>query len=334
MKITFSEASGLQDTIFGKCQHPVQRVIERRGEEFEQTSLLKKLFLFSITKNYGDLMTAMTAMNGFLPVGELGAVPIDGFQQGFSKFLGQMTWKNSFALSREIVDDAKIIDIRKRPESFIVGYLRTRERFGAALYGGALSGLTKVKFGGMDFDVSCADGKPVFDKEHPAKVKGAKPCNVFSDAFSAKALGRMETVMQNFKGDNEELLDVSPTTILIPNDADLKESVFAAIGADKNPVNSDNAYNYQFGRWNVSIWPYLNPFLKQGVKPWVLLDPLYNDLYGGACWNDRVALEVKSTVDDNVTANKWWGYARYNATFNDWRFAAVGGITGGASLGA
>lgn len=31
-------------------------------------------------------------------------------------------------------------------------------------------------------------------------------------------------------------------------------------------------------------------------------------------------------------ANVWWGYSRFNGTFNDWRFAAVGGVTGGKSL--
>ncbi|MFR1988885.1 MAG: hypothetical protein ACLS3C_01980 [Oscillospiraceae bacterium] len=38
----------------------------------------------------------MTAMEGFQPVGENGDYPVDGMQEGFSKFLEHMTWKNSF----------------------------------------------------------------------------------------------------------------------------------------------------------------------------------------------------------------------------------------------
>ena len=41
--------------------------------------------------------------------------------------------------------------------------------------------------------------------------------------------------MQDFRGDNGEILDVAPDTILIPNNYKLKKDVFAAIGAALNP---------------------------------------------------------------------------------------------------
>lgn len=72
---------------------------------------------------------------------------------------------------------------------------------------------------------------------------------MFSDKFSNKVLGQMETMMQNFKGDKDEILNVSPDTIIIPNDATLKYDVFEAIGADKDPDTSNNGFNYQYGRW-------------------------------------------------------------------------------------
>jgi len=335
MKITFSQGSGLQDSIYGNCQHPIQMFLERRGEQFEQQSVVKTLFLVNSTRNYGDLMTSMTAMSGFEPVGELGAYPIDGMQEGFQKFLPQETWKDSFSLSREIIEDAKLMDLRKRPEAFLVSYHRTRERFGAALYGGALRGDSQIKVGSKGtFDITSADGKPLFDKAHPAKVAGQAQSNKFSDAFSKKALGQMETRMQNCKGDNKEVLDVAPDTILIPNIESLKDDVFTAIGADKDPVTANNAFNYQYGRWTVIIWNYLNEFIAAGKLPWILLDSKYNNLYGGAVWNNRVELDVRSTRDENTDANVWRGYSRFNGTFNDWRFAAAGGLDGGDSLAA
>ena len=94
--------------------------------------------------------------------------------------------------------------------------------------------------------------------------------------------------MQVFRGDNDEILDVSPDTILIPDIASLKNDVFAAIGSDKDPATSNNAFNYQFGRWTVICWPYLNQFITAGTAPWVLLDSKYNQEYGGAVWNDRI----------------------------------------------
>lgn len=330
--ITFSEGSGLQDSIFGKSQAPIRLFIEKRGEAFEQESMLQNLFMVTDSTNFGEKLSTLTAMDGFMPVGENGAYPVDGMQEGYAKFLEHMTWKDSFSLSREIVDDSKVMDLKKKPAAFVTGYYRTRERFGAALLGSAIASSSKVSFHGKDFDCTAADGKKLFATDHPAKVKGKAQSNLFSDAFSDDALAAAETAMQNFRGDNGEILDVAPDTILIPNLYALKKSVFEAIGADKDPNTSNNGFNYLFGRWNVIVWPYLNKYLADGTAPWVLLDSRYNNEYGGAVWIDRTNLEVRSRIDDNTDANVWQGYARFIAGFNDWRFAAVGGVTGGTQL--
>ena len=73
-------------------------------------------------------------------------------------------------------------------------------------------------------------------------------------------------------------------------------------------------------------------FRSEGKAPWILLDSKYNQTYGGAVWNDRVKLSVRSTIDDNTDANVWRGRSRFNAAFNDWRFAAVGGVASGEDL--
>ena len=233
---------------------------------------------------------------------------------------------------QEMIEDSKLMDLRKQPAAFMTSYHRTRELFGAALYGGAIKAASTVQFKGKTFDITTADGQPLFSTAHPAKVSGPAQCNLFKDAFSVDALGQMETAMQIFCGDTEEILDVSPDTILIPDLASLKKDVFAAIGADKDPATANNAFNYQFGRWTVICWPYLNKFITAGTAPWILLDSKYNEQYGGAVWNDRIPLAVRSTIDENTDANVWRGRSRWNATFNDWRFAAIGGISTGEDL--
>lgn len=330
--ITFTEGSGVANSIFGKSQAPIRMFLEKRGEAFEQQSMIKELFNMSTSNHWGEKFTTMTAMDGFKPVGENGTYPNDGMQEGFDKFLEHMTWKNQFSLSREIVDDAKLMDLKKKPAAFITAYYRTREKFAAALFGGAITGATSVEFVGKKFDAKTADGKALFAKDHPSVLKKAAQSNQFADAFSNDALGAMESAMQDFRGDNGEILDVAPDTILIGNDYQLKKDVFAAIGADKDPNTANNGFNYNFGRWNVIVWPYLNQFITAGSKPWVLVDQKYNNEYGGAIWLDRTNLEVKSRIDDANDANIWGGYARFIAGFNDWRFAAVGGVSGGTTL--
>ncbi len=332
--IIFSEGSGVVDSVFGKCQAPVRMFLEQRAEAFQQQSMLEFLFKMGTSENFGDLLTGMTAMEGFQPVGENGAYPDDGMEEGYQKLIVYETWKDQFKISQEAVEDGKLLDLSKKPQAFITGYYRTRELFGAALYAGAISGQKSITFRGKKFDCTGADGKCIFATNHAPKVKGDQQCNLFSDAFSVDALGRGESAMHQFKDEDGNILNVQPDTILIGTDADLRKQVFAAIGSDKDPTSNNNAFNYQVGRWNVIEWPYLNQFLAKGVKPWILLDSHFNENYGGAVWNDRIPLTVKSCIDPNTDANIWKGRARHMAAFNDWRFAMVGGMAGGLELSA
>lgn len=337
--ITFIEGSGLQDSIFGKSQEPIRMFLEKRGEAYEQKSVLPEVFNIGKSQHYAEKLTAMTAMDGFQPVGENGNYPVDGMQESFSKVLEHMTWKDSFSLSREIVDDARLMDLKKKPAGFIASYYRTREKFGAALFGNAMMGNTNALFAGRKFDVTGADKKCAFATNHPSVLgKGGVQSNCFCTEFSNEALMAAEAAMQNFCGDNGEILDVAPDTILIPNDYRLKKAVFAAIGADKDPATAANGFNYNFGRWTVIVWSYLNQFVNpwylddESVRmPWVLLDSSYNKENGSAVWLDRVPLEITSEKAGN-DANVWKGYSRFIAGFNDWRGMAVCGVQRGSSL--
>jgi hypothetical protein len=324
--------SELANSVFGKCQDPIRMFLESQGEAMEQASPLKRLFLMGKDSSYAATITGMTAFRGFQAVGEGGEYPKDETQEGYAKTINHVTWKDSFAVTKEVMEDNRLLDLTSRPKAFIKGHQRAREEFGAALYAGAMEMKKSITVKGGTFDLTGADGVTIFNKAHPSKVGKSSQSNVFSDPFSAAALGKLETRMQNFVGDAGNLLDVAPTTILIPNDADAKDAVFSAIGADKDPATSNNAFNYQFGRWNVICWPYLNKYLSSYTDfPWILLDEEYNQSAGGAVWFDRVELEMRSVIAHNDD-NEWLGRARWGAGFNDWRFAAVGGVSGGEAL--
>ena len=328
--IIFSEGSNLNNSIFGKSQEPIKMFLEKRAEAFEAESIAKQIFSMQPSTHWAEKFTSMTAMDGFQPVGENGAYPVDGMQEGYSKTLENITWKNSFSISREMIDDAQLMNLKQKPQAFITSYYRTREQYAAALIGGAMAG-TSTKFKGFTCDLKGADGVSLFATNHPSKVKGGTQSNKFGDAFSATTLGAAETAMQNFRGDNGEILDVAPDTIIIPNDYALKNAVFSAIGADKSPDTANNAFNYVYGRWNVIVWPYLNQFVSSSDAPWILFDSKYNSTCGGAVWLDRVKLEVKSEIAAN-DANEWKGYARFVAGFNDWRSFLVCGINGASTI--
>ena len=54
--ITFTEGSGLQDSIFGKSQAPIRMFLEKRGEAFEQQSMLKELFNMENSNKWAEKM--------------------------------------------------------------------------------------------------------------------------------------------------------------------------------------------------------------------------------------------------------------------------------------
>ena len=193
MKIIFSESSNLNNSVYGNCQAPIKMFLEKRGEEFEQNSVLKNLFLMGSSKNYGDVMTTLTAMSGFEPVGENGAYPLDGMQEGYQKFLKYQTWKDSFSVSKEMIEDGKLLDMRKQPAAFMTSYKRTRELFGAALYGAAMMGNGSVTFKGVKFDLTGADGsvKKVIVSDW---IKNALGSSTITDS------GELKDV-ENVKGD-------------------------------------------------------------------------------------------------------------------------------------
>lgn len=330
--IIFTEGAGIADSVFGKSQAPIRMFLETRAEAFEQESMIPHLFSMGTSTSWGENFTSMTGMGAFEPVGENGAYPRTGMKEGYNKVLENMTWKSSFVVSQEAVEDAKLIDFKHQPTSFITSFHRTREDFAATLFAGGMSAKSSVKVGKMTFDTTGADGKPVVSADHPAAGKGAKQSNMFGDEFSVDALSAAECAMQDFRDDNGEILGITPDTILIPNDYKLKRDVFAAIGADKDPNTANNGANYQFGRWNVIVWPYLGKHLPKGARPWALIASGYNKETDAAPWLERVKLTVKSDIDPNTDANIWRGRARYIAGFVDWRFMVCCGVNGADKL--
>lgn len=329
--IIFSENSRLNDSIYGRVEAPIKSFITKRGEQFEAESLIDKIFDTQKSTHWAESYGSMTAMEGFKNVGENGEYPVTGYQEGYSQIIDNPTWKNSFSISKEIIDDGKIIELKSRPEAFVASYYRTRERFGAAHIGAAIKG-TDVVFEGKTYSIKSADKQNVFSKTHPSKVKGGNQSNLFADAFSETVLDYAESAMQDFKDDDGNILDIAPDTIIIPNLPALKKAVFAAIGSDKDPSTANNAFNYQYGRWNVIVWHYLNQFITSGTAPWILMDSDANKRYHGAIWQDREDLTIKYRVDEDNDATIWSGRARFNIGFADWRPMAVFGVAGGTQL--
>jgi len=333
--ITFTKASGVNNSVFGKSQEPIKSLIIQGIEAFEKQSLLSKIFYMDTSDNFAEKYSTMTALGDFEDVGENGATPDSEFQEGFCKVIEPRTWKNRFSVSQEMVEDSKNGNIRNAAKRFTGSYNRTREKFGAALL--ANGHKKTMKFGKNTYNITCADNTPMFNAAHPSATQGKAytQSNLFKNAFSLAVMDKMQEKMQDFADDDGNILTVMPDTIVIPNDAELKREILAAIGSDKDPDSADNAMNFQCGQWNLLVWGYL-PKRINGEPYFFMMDSQYMQDYECMPWVDRVKLKVTSYIDNNTDANVHKGRSRFGAGFNNWRGIAMcgAGLTDGTDLTA
>ena len=194
-QIIFGKMTGLNDSIYGKSVAPIKAFLEESIKAYTDMSFVEKVFKMVDSDNYAEKFTSLTSLaQGFLPVGEGGAYPKDERQEGYSKTLEHETWKDSFTVTQEMVEDSKLLDLnRTGARGFIDAYALTREKYGAQLLVGAVSGTTTT-FRGMTMDCTCNDGLSIFSTAHTSITGGATQSNKYSNAFSEDALGLVMAV--------------------------------------------------------------------------------------------------------------------------------------------
>jgi len=313
--------SGNMNSVFGKSEYPISQYIVQRAEAFEGKSQIDNIFQMDKATGFGEKFSYETSLGDFEPVGENGAVPENDFVEGYSKTLEYETWKDSFEVSREMIDDANMGKIKEKSGGMMLAHHRTREKFGAKMLSSGISTTMTFGKGNKSFDIAGADGLPLFSKSHPSKTgKTGLQTNLYDGSYSYENLSKIETLMQNVTDDDGEILSIMPDTIIIPNDATVKRQVFEDLNADGAPNTANNNGNFVAGRFNIIVWPYLTTPTGVTNSQWfILMDSEWNKTYQGLVWRDRVALEVMSVIDDKTDANIWKGYTRFGATPNNWR---------------
>lgn len=324
MAFTFSKNSNVNDSIFGKSQAPIKAFLEEQDEAFSKMSIIPYVFTEDTTTNYAEKYGYETALQNFEPVGENGAYPISGFQEGYSKTIEPDEWKNSFRVTQQMMEDAKFGKIKSQSKGFMLSYYRTKELFASSILNSGMN--TSMVFGatGKTFDITCADGQPIFSLNHPSKTgRTGVQSNIFNLPFSYDNLNKVEEAMHYFTDDDGNLLSMNPDTIVISDRAKIKKAVFDAIGSDGTPGTANTGYNYNFGRWNVVISPYIDRGITgTNDDSWFLIDRDYNEAAYGLIWLKRIELAINSYVDENTDANIFKGRSRYGAGANNWRVIA------------
>jgi hypothetical protein len=318
----FSKAAGLNDSSFGKSQEPIKMMLTDQKEAFESESVLDKIYYMDDTTNFAEKYTYETSLGDFEAVGENGLYPESSFQEGFNTVVEPDEWKLKFPITQTMIEDAKMGKVKQKAYGFMKSYHRGREKFGLGILNSGTS--TTMTFGNNNkiFNITAADGLSLFNTAHPSKTGGyTTQSNYISNPFSYDALCLAEEAMQYIRNDDGEIMDISPDTIIIPSKARIKKLVFDAIGAEEgSPNTANNSFNFQYGRWNIIMTPYLNNTsgITGGTDTWYLADSEWMKMYEGLIFLDRIPLTVRSYLDEETDANIIKGRARWGAKPNRW----------------
>lgn len=330
--IILTEGSGTLNQLIGNIQVPLASYIDSSAEAHERASVGLSIFTKRKSSNFAEGYGGATGLDDFSAVGEGGEYPLGSFADKKLKTLHNETWKQSVKITRELLEDShgNFERIVKQGGMLSRSYYRTLDRFLAKLLGTALTGGTAFTNGQATFDATSYDGKCVFSAEHE-NASGEVQSNAYTDAFSVEVLGALTTKMQNFTDDKGNTLGLNPDTIIIPNDPQIKQAVFSAVGSDKLPGTSHNDLNYHAGNYHVMVWPELNKYIGDGNVPFILLDSSFNEEADCAIFQEREPLEVTDKWDD-TDAYILRGRARFTGGFADWRGMCAGGLSFGSSL--
>ena len=341
MAIIFNIDEALSLSAFNVLQEPIKMMLDNQKEAFEKESLISKVFAMHTLDAYQEEYRTRTSMGNYEPGYDMEPAKLSDFKEGYSKIWKSTTWRNSFVISKQAVEDNQMMTISTDAMGFVKSYGRTREIFAFGMLAGALTGsYTQGKFTfdcrGMDTTDGSLEGTKqlFFTKDHLPPITTGRTekqsnkfhCHVDLTAPNAhlkilNIVGYVENQMINYTDYDGNPTPMAPTTLLVPNHYAFRNALLAGLKTQYTEVLGNNGLNMEFGKWTVLTTPYLNNLkgFSNADQAFIMIDPAANKENLGAVFIDRVPLEVSSWFDQPNEANVWKGRARYSAGFGDFR---------------
>ena len=335
--VVYGQMGGTRDPLFGKFEHKIKAFIENESNICEQEkTILDTLFNVETSNSYSEAYTGETGFDTFMSMDEGQSVENDSVVKTFDKVFTHHQFGKSFHITRQMADDAKIgmgAAMTSKPKAFARAFYRTRVKAAEMALANATS--RSMIFNRAEFDLTAADGKPLFSIDHPyadAKYKSRKQSNAFDwrklhdDAYSykpdifAEGLELLSGKFRNFRDENGDAMGYVPDTIILPcNRAGLENVVKKTCGSERVVGSGNNDINTQYGNWNVVV---LNNWETSDDR-FMIMSKAANEQLNGNMFFNRVNLEVRSWVDNNTFNYMWSGYARFGLGFNAWKHMAL-----------
>ena len=349
MGIIFNIEESVKVSAFNILQEPIKMILDNEVEAFEKESIIPEFFVMKTTDRYMEEYRSMTSMDGFKPTEDMEVADISDFEESYFQQYTTQIWTNSFVISKQTMEDNKMMDIDTKAIGFIKSYGRTREQYAVAMIGIALGDANINK----DYKILSKHGKGMdtidgdiegvrqqyFHNAHKTvKLKDGRDqitqsnkfwANIdFTDGVTADieekvldVLGQVEAKMATYKDDKGNIVPVDVNKIITGKNYRLVDILMRGLKSRYGAAMDGNGINTQYGKYKLVTSAYLS-----GIKGFedkdnglILMSDARNREGLGAVWFDRKPLEVRSYKDDKTEANVWAGRARFGAGYGDFR---------------
>jgi len=318
--------------------------------------LVNALAIVQSSKRWGEKSTTIGGLGDYQTKVEGADAAYDYFVEGYSKFIEHITFAKSVSISKEMVDDNQIAEMKSKAINLVQSYKRTRAKLLSLALTTSVGSTKTLDFGGKsNIDISCADNLALFNTSHtlknsPRASASTLPAgaitssvlpgvgvietqsNLFSNAFGSDAtvLNKLANVMRNFKDDGGEPLGIEADTVVVPgNRPVLEDMVKRIIGSDGEVGSNNNDINTQRGKWKLVV-DYL--WTPDSGNPYIIMSSQGNKQLMGTRLYDRTILDVENEVKTESRNLVYNGFARIGVGFTNWRHVLMGGVTGGTNL--
>ena len=138
MAVIFNIDEAVRNSAFNILQEPFKMKMTKELEAFEKKSILPYLYVMQTMDTFQEEYRSKTSMDGFKPTEDMEVAGLSDFEESYRMVMRTQTWTNSFAVSKQTMEDNQLQQINPQAMGFVTSYYRTRENYGVRMLGAAL----------------------------------------------------------------------------------------------------------------------------------------------------------------------------------------------------
>jgi hypothetical protein len=269
----------------------------------EQNPVYAQVFDIRSSNRKYEKISGFSGFGSLVAKGEGEAVSYDDPYQGYDTTFTHLTYGLAFRVTMEMRQDDLYDVIRRMPAALAETVVRFKDTECAKIFNSGFADTVSTHMVGMD-------GQPLLSASHPLTGGGTYANIITAADLSVTSLEEALYTMRLTVGDRNELIDLNPTTLLIPPHLErTAHELIKSAGRPDTANRADNWLNTQGLR--IIVWNRLTD-----TDAWFLLtDKARHNLI----YYNRLELESDSDRDFNSKDQIYSVVTRFSVGWADWR---------------